>query len=133
MAKRKNESQAQPNPESEAVAAPGATEPTGPRLEIDDTHAVSYYAPTARVWGTSEEIVADFAQRLTPSGENTTTMKIDARVIMSPWAAKRLVMAMHQAVQRYEKAYGTIQLDPRQRGGASATGGQPNPEAGGQT
>jgi len=124
MAKRKSDDPsrtAPAQPESENVAAPGG-EQEAPRLEIDDANAVSYYAPTARVWGTSEEIVADFAERLVPGSDNTTTMKIDARVIMSPWAAKRLVMAMHQAVQRYEKAYGTIVLDPRQRGGGSSGG-----------
>jgi len=116
MAKRNKPT---PAPEADTVAVPGDQAANAPRLQIDDAAAVSYYAPTARVWGTSEEIVADFAQRLTPSADNTTTMKIDARIIMSPWAAKRLVMAMHQAVQRYEKAYGTIELDPRQRGGSA--------------
>ena len=85
------------------------------RLSIDDSNATTYYAPTARVWGTAEELVADFAQRLTPTGDNATTMNVEARVIMSPWAAKRLAMALQQAVQRYEQTYGELVVDPRQR------------------
>ncbi len=85
------------------------------QLQIDESKAIAYYASTARVWGSAEELIIDLAQRLTPTGENKSLMRIDARVIMSPWAAKRLAMALGQAVQRYEQSYGTLEVDPRKR------------------
>ena len=85
------------------------------QLQIDESKALTYYASTARVWGSAEELVIDLAQRLTPTSENTSLMKIEARVIMSPWAAKRLAMALSQAIQRYEQTYGALEVDPRKR------------------
>ncbi|WP_428387897.1 DUF3467 domain-containing protein [Mucisphaera sp.] len=100
---------------NEEVAAP---EQQGQQLQlkIDDAEAPSYYASTARVSGTAEEIVVDLSRGLQPgSGQGQATMKIDARVILSPWAAKRLAMALGQAVTRYEQAYGQLEIDPRKR------------------
>jgi hypothetical protein len=34
---------------------------------------------------------------------------------MSPWAAKRLHMALKQAIERYEEAYGPLEIDERKR------------------
>jgi len=86
------------------------------QLQIDETKVESYYSSTARVYGSAEELVVDFSQGIRPSGQdNISVMKIDARVLLSPWAAKRLALALGQAVQRYEQAYGVLEIDPRRR------------------
>ena len=53
-------------------------------------------------------------------------LKIDSRVVLTPWAAKRLAIALGQTVQRYEQAYGVIEIDPRRRlqGGTTTTTAQ---------
>lgn len=98
------------------------------QLQIDETKVESYYSSTARVYGSAEELVVDFSQGIRPSGQdNVSVMKIDARVLLSPWAAKRLALALGQAVQRYEQAYGVLEIDARKRmvdppaGGSSST------------
>lgn len=100
---------------NETVAAPDQQQGQQMQLRIDDSNTPFYYASTARVSGTAEEIVLDLSRGLQPSGQGQATMKIDARVILSPWSAKRLAMALGQAVTRYEQAYGTIEIDPRKR------------------
>ncbi|QDU72944.1 DUF3467 domain-containing protein [Mucisphaera calidilacus] len=100
--------------QNETVAAPEQGQQQM-QLRIDESDTPFYYASTARVSGTAEEIVVDISRGIQPSGQGQATMKIDARVIMSPWSAKRLAMALGQAVTRYEQAYGTIEIDPRKR------------------
>ena len=92
------------------------------QLQIDESKTEMFYSSTARVYGSAEEIILDFSQGIRPSGrENVSVMRIDARIVVSPWAAKRLALALGQAVQKYEQAYGTLEIDPRKRavGGAA--------------
>lgn len=87
------------------------------QLQIDESQLKNYYASTARVWGSAEEILIDLAQgiRQSPNQPNVQVLRPDARVVMSPPAAKRLAIALSQAIQRYENSYGSIETDPRKR------------------
>ncbi len=100
----------------EGLSAQGAQQGQGQiQVSVDDSHAGVTYSSTARVWGSAEEINLDFAGPLRPTGNNTATLKIDQRVILNPWAAKRLAMLLQQTIQRYESTYGEIELDERKR------------------
>ena len=86
------------------------------QLQIDDAQASTYYSSTARVWGSAEEITIDFAGPVRATQQPTVArLKIDQRVVLSPWAAKRLALALGQAVSRYEQAYGPLEIDERKR------------------
>ncbi len=85
------------------------------QLQIDDSQAPTTYSSTVRVWGSAEEIILDFAGPLRPAGPSVAKLKIDQRIILNPWVAKRLTMQMSQAVARYEQAYGVLEIDPRKR------------------
>lgn len=99
--------------EPQTVAADDASKT---QMRIDETSMDSYYSATARIHATAEEIMIDFSQGLRPTGEaNVAQMKIDARVVMSPWAVKRLALSLGQTIQRYEQTYGPIEIDPRKR------------------
>jgi len=95
------------------------------QLQIDDAQTPVTYSSTVRVWGSAEEINLDFAGPIRPGGQSgVARMKIEQRITVNPWAAKRLAIALGQAVQRYEKTYGTLELDERKRrvgGGATPT------------
>lgn len=93
------------------------------QLRIDEAAVSTYFSSTSRIWGTAEEIIIDFSQGVRPSGQkNISVLKIDARIVMSPWAAKRLAIALGQTVQRYEQTYGILEIDPRKRMQAGAAG-----------
>lgn len=95
---------------------PGDGQQSQMQLQIDDDQALVSYSTAARVWGSAEEINVDFAGPLRPSKQsNTTKLKIDTRVVLNPWAAKRLAIALAQAVTRYEQTYGTLEVDERKR------------------
>jgi hypothetical protein len=103
------------------------------QLQIDDATTPTTYSTTVRVWGSAEEINLDFAGPLRPTGPTSAKLKIDQRLVLNPWAAKRLAMALSQAVQRYEQTYGTLELDARKRmKNPPAAGTTGNPGSGGQ-
>lgn len=86
------------------------------QLQIDDSNSPVTYSTTVRVWGTAEEINLDFAGPIRPTGQaRTVRLKIDQRMVLNPWAAKRLAIALGQAVARYEQTYGKLELDERRR------------------
>ena len=85
------------------------------QLQIDDSQTPVTYSTTVRVWGSAEEINLDFAGPIRPTGPSSARLKIDQRVVLNPWAAKRLALALNQAVVRYEQTYGNLELDARKR------------------
>ena len=90
------------------------------QISIDDASAAVSYSSLVRVGGSAEELMLDFAGPLRPVSPRAATMKVDNRIIMSPWAAKRLSMALQQAIERYEQAYGPLEIDERKRRQGSA-------------
>ena len=87
------------------------------KIEVDESQVGSTYSSTVRVWGSAEEINLDFAGPIRPSGPQTAKLKIDQRIVMNPWAAKRLAISLGQAIARYEQAYGPLELDAREASG----------------
>ncbi len=93
------------------------------QLQIDETELDVTYSTTVRVWGSAEEINLDFAGPLRPAGPSAARLKIEQRMVLNPWAAKRLAITLGQAVAQYEQAYGALELDQaKRRAGGSATG-----------
>jgi hypothetical protein len=114
--------------QNETITAAGDQQRNQMQLQIDDSQTPNLYSTTVRVWGTSEEINLDFAGPIRPTGQqNVARLKIDQRVVLNAWAAKRLAIALGQAVDRYERAYGVLELDERKRriGGAGAPAAAP--------
>ncbi len=99
----------------ETLSAANQQANTQVQLQIDDSKAPVTYSTTVRVWGSAEEFNLDFAGPLRPAGKNAAQLKIDQRLVLNPWAAKRLAIALGQAVARYEQTYGTLELDERKR------------------
>lgn len=85
------------------------------QLQIDDSTTPTTYSTTVRVWGSAEEINLDFAGPIRPTGPTSARLKIDQRLVLNPWAAKRLAIALQQAVVKYEQTYGVLELDARKR------------------
>ena len=93
----------------------GAQQNQQVQVSIDDANAPVLYSANARVWGSPEEIHIDFAGPLRPTSAKSATLKIEQRVTLNPFAAKRLAMLLSQWVQQYEATYGYIELDERKR------------------
>ena len=82
-------------------------------IHLDEETAQGVYVNMAAVNHTGSEFVIDFifAQPQAPRA------KVRSRVITSPAHVKRLIAALHDNLQRYEKSYGTIDISAPPQGG----------------
>jgi hypothetical protein len=102
------------------MTEPAAGQPQGQQMQVQvkDDKVTTVYSNMVRIFGgpNAEELILDFTM-MTPSPQQAETMvmEVSTRVAMNYFAAKRLALALSQAVQRYEQQFGPIELDPRRR------------------
>ena len=95
-------------PEVQAQAA-GQT-----KIVWDDSNMRSVYANVVNAAGTREEIVLLFGMNQAwHSGQKEVKVQLTDRVVLSPFAAKRLVILLNNVVRDYEKKFGTLDMETR--------------------
>lgn len=82
---------------------------------VDTRDAVTYSSNFCRVRDTTEEIIIDFGLNDEAPNAPTRPIKIDNRVVMSPYAAKRLFTALEVTLAAHERTFGKIEIDPLKR------------------
>jgi hypothetical protein len=96
----------------DAKAAEGAT------LKWDDSRMTSSYANVCNVTSTREEVVMLFGvNQAWNRGQKEVTIQLTDRIIISPYAAKRVSMLLKGVVDEYEKRFGELNIE--------AAGGEP--------
>ena len=85
------------------------------QVPIDDSGTLSCYANFCRVSGTPEEVILDLGLNPHSTPVPSDPVVIEQRVIMNYYTAKRMLGALHMAVQRHEAAFGTLETDFRKR------------------
>src|SRR6266850_2249724 len=99
----------QPQP---AEAAEAKAAPQGARIKWDDSAMKSSYANVCNVTSTREEVVMLFGiNQAWNAGQMVVTMQLTDRIIISPYAAKRLVALLDGVVKEYEKRFGTLSVE----------------------
>ncbi len=73
------------------------------------------YANFCRVTGTPEELVVDFGLNKNMNHEPNERIAIAQRIFVCFYTAKRLLVALHMAVQRHEAAFGMLETDVQKR------------------
>ena len=96
-------------------AAGQAGKPGPATISVDVSSAQSSYANFARVTGTPEEVIVDFALNDQPFGPPKEALRVEHRIIMNVYTAKRLTAAMQMAIERHEKVFGPIEIDAEKR------------------
>jgi hypothetical protein len=90
----------------------------GMRIKWDDARMTSSYANVCNVTSTREEVVLLFGiNQAWNRGQKEVTIQLTDRIIVSPYAAKRLVMLLEGVVKEYEKRFGALNVEgptPRQ-------------------
>lgn len=90
----------------------------GTRIKWDDTAMKSSYANVCNVTSTREEVVLLFGMNQAWNrGQKEVTIHLTDRIVVSPYAAKRLSMLLQGVVGEYEKRFGTLNIE-----GAAAEG-----------
>lgn len=97
-----------------SASTPAATQQ--PQFSVDTSALSTVYANFCRVTGTPEELVLDFGLNTqmapTAGGE---PVKLSHRLVMNFYTAKRLLGALHMAIQQHESVYGTLEVDIQKR------------------
>jgi hypothetical protein len=81
-----------------------------PRINWDDTNMKSSYANVCNVASTREEVVVLFGTNQAWKGiEEEVTVQLTDRVILSPFAAKRLAQLLNGVMEQYESRFGSLE------------------------
>jgi hypothetical protein len=92
------------------ATAPAGQE--GARIKWDDAAMRSSYANVCNVTSTREEVVMLFGiNQAWNRGQKEVTIQLTDRIIISPYAAKRLVMLLDGVVKEYEKRFGALNVE----------------------
>ena len=73
------------------------------------------YSNYCRVTGTPEELILDCCLSTNPQPGQVVELKVQNRIVLSFYTAKRLLAALHMAVQRHESAFGVLETDVSKR------------------
>lgn len=111
---------------TEQTPAP-ATPPQQPaQFSVDTTQLSTVYANFCRVTGTPEELVLDFGLNTQLAPTPSEPIKLTHRLVMNFYTAKRLLAALHMALQQHEGVYGVLEVDVQKRARTPGRpGGQP--------
>jgi hypothetical protein len=91
-------------------ATPAAPEGM-PRIKWDDSNMRTSYANVCNVLGTREEIMLLFgANQAWHGGQKEVTVLLSDRVVLNPYAAKRLHNMLEQGLKEYEARYGELKV-----------------------
>jgi len=85
------------------------------QLHVDDSNVHALYANFCRVTGSPEELIVDFGLNPQPVGIPKDPIKVNARVIVNYYTAKRLLAALQMSVQRHESIFGVLETDIQKR------------------
>ena len=90
------------------------------RVRIDERAMTTSYANAFRTNGTAEEVMVDFGLNLvSPPGKEgdqaEIIFKVNDRVILNYYSAKRLALTLSQLLRRHEEQFGQLELDVAKR------------------
>src|SRR5437764_13003143 len=84
----------------------------GVTIRWDDSNMRSTYSNVCNVTGTREELVLLFGvHQAWKSGAKDVTVQLQERIILSPFAAKRLHALLTRLLREYEARYGALTID----------------------
>lgn len=92
------------------------------RVAWDDTNMRSSYANVANVASTREEVVLLFGiNQAWHAGQREVKIQLTDRIILSPFAAKRLSVLLGNLLREYETKFGPLPIQAGPAGEPSAT------------
>ena len=90
---------------------PNVDKATGavPQVRWDDEQMGTSYANVCNVTGTREEVTLLFGTNQTGINEREVSVGLSNRVVLSPFAAKRLGRLLGNVLGEYEKRFGKLE------------------------
>jgi hypothetical protein len=94
---------------------PQPQSPQQPQIRLDASAMETVYANFFALAGTPEEIVLYFGATSPLPNVAQPAIKVSHRLMLLPQNAKRLMVALQQAVKAHEERFGPIELPPPRR------------------
>jgi len=93
-----------------ASQIPGTTaSPNLPKVHWDGSNMRSTYANVSNVASTREEVVLLFGMHQAwQNGQKEVTVQLSDRIVLNPFAAKRLAVLLNNVVSEHEKRFGDL-------------------------
>ncbi|TXS95199.1 DUF3467 domain-containing protein [Parahaliea maris] len=106
---------------AENVEEVEASQPATPIVDWDDSAMVSSHANVVNATSTREEVNLFFGTNETWKASETREfhVKLNNRIVLSPYAAKRLWILLGAVLTQYEKRFGALNITPG--GGVNGT------------
>ena len=88
--------------------------PSAPKVKWDDANMKSSYANVCNVASTREEVVLLFGMHQAwQSGQKEVAVQLSDRIVLSPFAAKRLAALLATVLKAYESRYGALNVETK--------------------
>jgi hypothetical protein len=85
--------------------------PAQPKILWDDTKMNTSYANVCNVLGTREEITLLFgAHQAWRADQKEVRVMLSDRVVLNPYAAKRLLVMLEKGLKEYEAKFGELKV-----------------------
>ncbi len=86
---------------------------TTPQIRWDDSKMQTTYANVVNAASTREEVSVVFGTNQTWNvrDQKEFTIELTHRIVLNPYAAKRLSVLLGRIVSEYEKRFGTLPID----------------------
>jgi hypothetical protein len=82
-----------------------------PKIVWDDSGMHSVYANVTNVTGGREELIILFGMNQAwQPGQKEVKVQLTERVVLSPFAAKRLAILLGKTLSEYEKRFGQLEI-----------------------
>jgi hypothetical protein len=83
-----------------------------PTVKWDDSKMKSTYANVCNVSSTREEVTLLFGMNQTWNAQQSQlVIELSDRIVLNPYAAKRLTVLLNGVVDQYENRFGTINIE----------------------
>jgi len=90
----------------------GDASDTSRTVNWDDSNLEAAYANVANVSCTREEVTLLFGTNQTwHAGQKDLTILLSHRIMLSPFAAKRMLMLLDATIRKYEATFGEIVIE----------------------
>ncbi len=91
-----------------------------PTVQFDVSNLQSSYANVCNVSSTREEVVLAFGvNNVWERAQANIQVQLTSRIVLNPYAAKRLTAVLNRVVAEYESKFGTLKEDPRPQANAA--------------
>ena len=103
--------------ENEKGSAADTTSAGGMKVRWDQSKMKSAYANVCNVASTREEVTLLIGTNQTwNSGQKELTIELSDRLILNPYAAKRLSLLLNNVVKQYEDRFGELKIETDKQG-----------------